>query len=212
MSKIKIYEVDPDHQGEFLTMHFITDCFPEASFFGNWYYRDHKTPLYLACESFLIDGIGEAESIGNDFCMDDAIGDVEDWFKNRDLPIDRETASAIYNGAITDNLSAVDLMNIVQKEKYIHMILSGCCQSDWIECVMPATYDCSIVEGYFFNTGTEYSVELSPSESVYGNYYCGTHEENIRQICKEYDVDISDVVFYQFDGYTKKAKYQIVNF
>lgn len=96
--------------------------------------------------------------------------------------------------------------------------IRGCCQGDWQEMYSPVQFGPDFVRNFeieYFNTGTEWIVhdeENAPEnpEDISGyNMYCCTYNP-AEEIAREGGVDVADVVLYEFDGYTRAAKYKEV--
>ena len=102
---------------------------------------------------------------------------------------------------------------------YDYTTIRGCCQGDWQYLYYPAgQYNndalCAI-ETEYFNTGTEWIVHdedeapESPDDINGYSMYCYSYSP-AEEIAREGDVDVADVVLYEFDGYTKTAQYKEV--
>lgn len=101
---------------------------------------------------------------------------------------------------------------------YKRITIRGCCQGDWNKLYAQAdmTYEeIRKIEAYYFNLGTGVCIEDSDKElqpeEIKGYYlYFPTWDTNeIKRRIAEYEnVDVSQVVLYEFDGYVKIPKYK----
>lgn len=103
--------------------------------------------------------------------------------------------------------------------------IHGTCQGDWQNLLYDTTElddtDITRFEAIYFDTGTEWCVEEFTDDEeipedpadIDGAYtYCTDCDTNaIRlQIAQEYGASPEDVVLYEFNGYTRHAKYKLV--
>ena len=101
---------------------------------------------------------------------------------------------------------------------YKRVTIRGCSQGDWDYLYVPS--DMTIeevreIEAYYFNLGTEVCIEDSDKElqpEEIGGYYLyfptwDTNEIK-RRIAEYEEVDVSQVVLYEFDGYIQTPKYK----
>ena len=96
--------------------------------------------------------------------------------------------------------------------------IRGCFQGDWQEMYSPVQFGPDFVRNFeieYFNTGTEWIVHdeedapESPEDISGCSMYCYTYNP-AEEIAREGGVDVADVVLYEFDGYTRAAKYKEV--
>ena len=125
-----------------------------------------------------------------------------------------------------DNLieTLIKIIKIIDGRKLETIEIHGCCQREWQDVLYdPELVGPQLIEGYYFNTGTEWEighVEYEDDEEVdfetveldFGFHY--TLEWSDDRIRKEfadcYHIDEEDIIMLEFDGYIKVPRYKIV--
>ena len=122
-----------------------------------------------------------------------------------------------------------EALRLITGRPHERSTLRGCSQGDWQNVYYPAEYNkgafLSNLEADYFNTGTEVVIceyyqddalnenGLRPPERIcdeetYSMYCYGWNDALIKQeIAESTGRDVSDVIFYKHDGYTKTARY-----
>lgn len=132
-----------------------------------------------------------------------------------------EIASEYYYGA-DENTCICALLEIVTGQPWEWSTLRGCCQGDWVEAFYPANaWTRETLEAFeteYFNTGSEWEIHdgdeapESPEEIRGYSVYCTSWNEagQRQEIADAIGCDPSDVIMYEFTGYTRTACYKEV--
>lgn len=139
------------------------------------------------------------------------------------------TGNRDYKGYIPDALKGLETLDDVAEvsrimgEPYERTTIRGCCQGDWQRLYCPASWKREQVQAFeaeYFNTGTEWLVAEEASEEepdgpeevdTCSYYDTANDEEAFRaMLAREYGLDVSQVVLYAHDGYSRKARYKRV--
>ena len=130
------------------------------------------------------------------------------WFNDYTTP----EFDAIYN-RFDGEKRILRALHIVTGKRYETRTIRGCCQGDWQDIYYPvddytrAALD--ILEADYFNTGTEWIVDVDGCET--GVYtYSWNSADTREEIAGAVGVDPADVVLLEFAGWNRTAAYREV--
>lgn len=113
-------------------------------------------------------------------------------------------------------------MHLLTGHQWCKDMIRGCCQSDWQEVYYDTEYwsrqDLKVFEVEYFNMGTEWIIhdeieEPECAEDIRGfSAYCiSWGNDGIRkELADIAGVEVSDMVLFAHDGYTKIPKYKMI--
>ena len=225
--KIYAHQVPPEYQESPI---FLDECFPDNIVVcGNRDFNSHTTEEFDTVKTVLENG-ELADILEN-------VNELQQWYKNAtEAIIDYLPSKSKYStNAIhalknliieysTCHRSAEDeilckVLSIVTGKKWAHGIIRGYCQSDWQDIYYPVDEwnkeALTRFEIEYFNTGTEWIIhdeETEPEDTIGFTMYCTSwNDKGIKQeIAEATGSKIEDIVLYEFDGYTRTAKYKEV--
>lgn len=227
---MKIYakQVPPEYQESPL----FHDDWPEnVHVFGNRDYNEHgnyyKTVEYI---NNLSQDIDELRSGCGWYTGENLESLLQDYFP-REKPYTRaerlrvlDLVMEFFNAreySAEERAAVLAFMELRDGIKYASAEIRGCCQGDWQNIVYPAEYGRAWLECFeseYFNTGSEWIIDdtgdamTDPADIVGWSLYAHAWgADAIRaEIAAAVGVNTDDVILYQFNGWTKTAKYQEV--
>ena len=224
---MKIYakQVPPEYQESPL---FIDDFWPENVFvFGNRDFNDHAGRLedirrgleniaeeYERLQAGYYQNYSFSEIL-NDYLPRD---DKRDYTRLERLRLREIAFDYIYTldyRKEKETLCAV--LELVTGQKYDYATIRGCCQGDWQYIIYPEEYGREWLDNFeteYFNTGAEWCISENDPESD-DCYYFYSHswsDDGTRaEIAAAAGVDPSDVILYQFTGWSRSPEYREVS-
>lgn len=235
--KIFARQIAPEYQESPL---FMSDWFDwdaeKLSVCGNGYFCEHKSELFERVEqalesdlSYILDGIKDgsteyyttATEAITDYLPPEKCGkrySTREIHELRELVLDY---AGSYAARDCDNI-VCDVLSIVSGERYDCRTIRGSSQGDWntVYYAVSAWNDEALenFETEYFNTGSEWIIHDEPNEpeapediTGYSVYCHGWNTDGIRrEIAECAGVSPEDVVLYEYAGYSKVAKYHLV--
>lgn len=219
---MKIYarQVPPEYQESPL---FMGD-WPENVFvFGNRYFKDHAERLedirrglediYDVCQGW--------SHYSNLADVIPARDDGREYTRAERIKFAVLAEEYAETGTREENAVLCDALELITGLEYEYTEIRGCCQGDWQNIIYPAEYGREWLECFeseYFNTGSEWIIDDTgdampdPADIVGWSLYAHAWgADAIRaEIAAAVGVNTDDVILYQFDGWTKTAKYQEV--
>ena len=238
MEKIYARQIAPEYQESPLFMGDWFDWDAEKlSVCGNGHFCEHKTELFERVEqvlndgelAYILDGIKDgteeyyktATEAITDYLPPEKCGkrySTREIHELRELVLDYAGSYAVRD--CDDILCAV--LSIVAGERYDCRTIRGCCQSDWNTVYYAAaSWTREALDNFeteYFNEGTEWIIHDEPEEpnapediSGYSVYCHAWNTDGIRrEIAECAGVSPEDVILYEYAGYSKVAKYHLV--
>lgn len=237
MEKIYARQIAPEYQESPL---FIGDYFDydaeKLSVCGNGHFCEHKSELFERVEqalesdlSYILDGIKDgsteyyktATEAITDYLPPEKEGRRYSTKQIHELKQLVSDYAGSYAARDCDSIIC-DVLTIVSGERYDCRTIRGCCQSDWntVYYAVSAWNDEALdnFEMEYFNEGTEWIIhdelnEPKAPEDISGySVYCHAwNTDGIRREIAECEgVSPEDVVLYEYAGYSKVAKYHLV--
>ena len=115
-----------------------------------------------------------------------------------------------------ENDALIKALGLMTGKAWDWRTLRGSCQGDWIDCFYiaeewtRATLD--VLEAEYFNTGTEWHITEGNDDPGYSQYCTGWNYDMIRaEISETTGADPSDIVLYEFNGWSRSIKYTEVS-
>lgn len=220
MNKIYARQVNPEYQESPL---FIEGCFPDDIICdGNRHYISHTTREYDEIIERFDEMAWEWENCH--YCTLAEILQSYGLERNDGKPWSTQQRGKwrklFESGHDADDdeiiLSALEL---ITGRKWESHTISGCCQGDWQNIIVPETWsreDVRIFESEYFNLGSEWCIHdsdgvVESADDIEGFYmYChGYGEDEIKaEIAACVGGNPADVVLYTFTGYQRIELYE----
>ena len=229
--KIYAHQVPPEDQESPI---FLEGCFPDnIAVCGNRDFAEHTTEEFDIVKTVLEEGeLADTLENVNELQQwyKDATEAISDYLPSSKGKYSTNSIHALKNLIIAyhscqrspekENLCKV--LSIVTGKKWAYGTIRGYCQSDWQYIFYPVDEwnkeALTRFETEYFNTGTEWVIHdddeetepESPEDVIGFTMYCTSwNDEGIKQeIAEATGCKIEDIVLYEFDGYTRTAKYK----
>lgn len=118
-----------------------------------------------------------------------------------------------------DEVILADILSIVYGWEWVYRELRGCCQGDWNGGYFDTRYftndEIRYIESCYFNTGTEYSIQIMDGEEEVESFFTYVTEwlelDGLKQKFKEEcGSEIGEVEVHVFKGYKEESLYEVV--
>jgi hypothetical protein len=224
MSKVYARQISPEYQESPLMW---ADEYPDNVILdGNRQYKSHTTTAYDNIKNGFEEMTGYIDYCGENGTYRNVTECIFDF-----LPCEHKTKYSTkdihewkklieeYNkyDEITDDIICTALKLITGKE-YDTTTIRGCCQGDWQDIYFPVEYGKEFVKVFeteYFNTGSEWIIHdeetepQTPEDITGGAMYCYSYDPR-KEIAEYMEVEQTDVILYEFDGYNRIEKYKLV--
>ena len=228
--KIYARQIDPEYQE---SPFYLTDGedYYDVIFDGNRDYKSRTTDEYEKIKNGINNMLGEIESITeNDgysyyrtitkYFNTEFKPTHKDRYNSREVHKWKAIANEYQICKSSDEWKPIcKALTLMTGYPYETTTIRGCSQSDWQDIYYPSDIYNAKSIGYlevdYFNTGSEWEIhegddEIEDADDVRGyTMYCYTYRP-IEEIAAEMNVLPENVIAWEHDGYTRTAKYKLM--
>ena len=212
MIKAKAYQVAPEYQHSPLDDYGCCELHAMA-IVGNKDFKAYTCDEYDVVDAFVEERLnGELHSVPSSLPRLDK-APYSDW----EIQYIESVCNQYIKGRISRNQAITEIISLYTKHHWTYKTIRGTVQSEWqillYDTIIYPIGDARIdeIEKAYFNLGTEWEITFIDENEEYiaSHYSYKDRPEEIKQdIAEAVELDVSEIEFHQFDGWTRTPKYK----